>query len=979
MPRGFGGLAALCMLVLVGFGVGDALAQSTLTDSQRLKLLQRQILLRERAEQRAELRKRRDQWERGKAKGQRLQTAEHARTDLAPYAPRGPGLSPSGSIPFNVMMNDSTGEDPGTTQSEVSIAAFGNQMVAAWNDAIAVFGGTSDYLGYGYSSDGGITWMDGGAPPNIGIGTWASDPVVAVNERTGAFFVCGLVDQFQAGRNGIAIVKGTFSGNTLTWGTPHIVAQVANSLAILDKEWVAVDSLTGNLYVTYTYFAGNSDEIRFQRSLDEGQSWSSPITLSSNTDAGLVQGSRPSVGPSGEVYAVWHAIGFSNNPLGIGPDHLRVRRSLDQGASFSSETTPASLFSNFGSGAPGFNRGVGLTFPGIAVDRSNGPHRGRVLVSWPETVDFFDDRYPQPGVDPAISERENNNSAALATPFSPGAILRGTVALPTDLDYFSWSAVQGGTYVFWLDSLDVNLDAALRVWCTDANPGPGTNIAFSQNGSGGEDLIVFTAPTTATYYVRVASYAQSHLGRYRIRTVHHDGSIPARARDQRDLFVGFADDGHTWSTPVRVNDSPPYFDDWLPEVAVDQSGTVSLASYDWRDSPDVCGGGSNVYLYRSSSGGLSWGAGERISEATTNWTRTYSVLIPNQGDYIGLFGGGSTHVAWADGRSGDIDAYTAAVTPTDVTPPSVRVTLTPSSLWPPNHSLADVHALVEVTDDTDPNPSVQLLAITSDEPDAGTDDEDVPGDVQEAQLGTPDFDFRLRSERLGSGDGRTYTVCYRAQDHAGNSSDACAVVNVPHDQRGLARLERDSQHARLVLFGSESATAASVSVATVQVHTAHFQSFLPSMEDLIMEDRDGDGFADLSLLFDAADSWSVVNGEPLTARWLTGGTWLQADVERTDVTGVEAGGAGAAFAMAIQPNPARAQAVLRYVLPRDGAVRLSIFDVAGHRVAELAQGRQVAGRHQVAFPASKPRSAQLYLYRLEWEGRELTGKFVVFP
>ena len=35
-----------------------------------------------------------------------------------------------------------------------------------------------------------------------------------------------------------------------------------------------------------------------------------------------------------------------------------------------------------------------------------------------------------------------------------------------------------------------------------------------------------------------------------------------------------SDDGVVWSTPTRVNDSPGYYDDWFPEVAVDGVGRV---------------------------------------------------------------------------------------------------------------------------------------------------------------------------------------------------------------------------------------------------------------------------------------------------------------------------------------------------------------------------------------------------------------------
>ena len=115
---------------------------------------------------------------------------------------------------------------------------------------------------------------------------------------------------------------------------------------------------------------------------------------------------------------------------------------------------------------------------------------------------------------------------------------------------------------------------------------------------------------------------------------------------------------------MQANDSPPYFDDWLPEVAVDGRGRVFVSCYDWRDSPALCGGGSNDYLYESTDGGASFGPGTRISDFTTDWSNTFSDIIPNQGDYISLFARDSVlFVAWADCRGfhGDPNAFSARI------------------------------------------------------------------------------------------------------------------------------------------------------------------------------------------------------------------------------------------------------------------------------------------------------------------------------
>lgn len=679
MPRRLHGRAAFltltCSLLLtLAPGVGAALADEQL---QRLKLLQRQIMLREPAEKLEKLERLRKWRKRAKQGGSWLRSRPlRGLGDLGRpsgvRALRGARTSALAGVatPPNHLVNDADGGLP-YTQSEVSIASYGNYVVAAWNDEIGFdFTPETDTQGFGYSTDGGLTWVDGGVPKNTNVGKWNSDPVVVVNEKTGAFYFAALCDP-SSSENGIGVVKGTFNGSAFSWGTPSVAALSDNSLALLDKNWMAVDSLTGNLYVSYSHFKVDfgqivSDQIRIVRSTDDGLTWSSPQVLSNTGDAGLVQGSRPAVGPDGEVYVAWHALGQPDGPNANSPfgrDFLRVRKSTNGGVTFSSEVTADSVFTNFGSGAPGFNRGLGITFPGIAVDRGSGPYRGRVYLTWNESLNFYNDPFPDPQVDVALARKETepNDGPLIATPFAPGEILRGVILSPGnpgDRDYWKFDGIQGQTVIFYLDSLAATLDASFRMFCSDGI----THLGFSQNGDGGQELLVFTLPTTATYYVRVASYSGGRTDGYRILTTVNTPEND-RARDHRDIFVKGSDDGVSWGLTVRVNDSPGYFDDWLPEVAVDGSGRVFAAHYDFRDALSICGAGSSVYLARSEDGGATWIPELQISDVFTNWTDTFSTLMPNQGDYIALFARDSTvFVGWADGRSLDPDIYMASAT-----------------------------------------------------------------------------------------------------------------------------------------------------------------------------------------------------------------------------------------------------------------------------------------------------------------------------
>ncbi len=129
---------------------------------------------------------------------------------------------------------------------------------------------------------------------------------------------------------------------------------------------------------------------------------------------------------------------------------------------------------------------------------------------------------------------------------------------------------------------------------------------------------------------------------------------------------------------------------------------------------------------------------------------------------------------------------TADVHVVDTTPPTIAVSLDRTALWPPNHKLSAINATVTVSDICDPNPYFVLESITSNEPVDGLGDGDTAPDIVDADLGTADVAFQLRSERGGVGVGRKYTIVYTAYDHDGNHASQTVYVTVPHDLAGGA-------------------------------------------------------------------------------------------------------------------------------------------------------------------------------------------------
>ena len=140
----------------------------------------------------------------------------------------------------------------------------------------------------------------------------------------------------------------------------------------------------------------------------------------------------------------------------------------------------------------------------------------------------------------------------------------------------------------------------------------------------------------------------------------------------------------------------------------------------------------------------------------------------------------SVSVSAEDGCGAATNDSAEAVIVDDI-PPTIDVTLDPDSLWPPNHKMVAVAADVTV-DDNCPGVSFVLMSLTSDEPDNGNGDGNTVNDVQDADVGTPDVSFSLRSERAGGGDGRVYTATYTATDGSDNEATDSATVTVPKNQ-----------------------------------------------------------------------------------------------------------------------------------------------------------------------------------------------------
>jgi predicted extracellular nuclease len=130
-------------------------------------------------------------------------------------------------------------------------------------------------------------------------------------------------------------------------------------------------------------------------------------------------------------------------------------------------------------------------------------------------------------------------------------------------------------------------------------------------------------------------------------------------------------------------------------------------------------------------------------------------------------------------RSSDHDPVIVGLDLCEATPPQFdTLAVTPDVLWPANHKYVGVSATIVVSDNFDPDPTVTLVSVTSNEPDNGEGDGNTVDDI----VIVDDLEFMLRAERSGIGSGRTYTITYEVTDDCGNSATDSAIVSVPLSQ-----------------------------------------------------------------------------------------------------------------------------------------------------------------------------------------------------
>ncbi|MCI4345793.1 MAG: hypothetical protein L3K07_03460 [Thermoplasmata archaeon] len=321
-------------------------------------------------------------------------------------------------------------ENPANSKNLVAGGLY--QEPSAFNDTKTYL--VSGVSGVATSWDGGRSWTTQTLPPSP---SWAdpaspqcghihlADTDIVFGPNNTVYYVdlsypAGGFNVTCSGSQaytGLYVTRSTDGG--ITWDTPVGIAGTAAGGSI-DKPWAAVDQKSGYVYVAYTD-DGNGSQIFFQRSTDDGATWSTPLSVSvGGSGSGSVRGVELVVDPWGGVDAEWinqssAAISFS--------------RSTDHGESFTTPKLIATAISEFTSPSPDAFRAY--TLPGMGVqDYANNPYSGRLYVIW-----------------------QNGSGAAAGSP---------AVTL-------TWSSDNGTT---WSSSVSVNSNKYLMDFQPDVGAGP---------------------------------------------------------------------------------------------------------------------------------------------------------------------------------------------------------------------------------------------------------------------------------------------------------------------------------------------------------------------------------------------------------------------------------------------------------------------------------------------------------------------------
>jgi len=158
-------------------------------------------------------------------------------------------------------------------------------------------------------------------------------------------------------------------------------------------------------------------------------------------------------------------------------------------------------------------------------------------------------------------------------------------------------------------------------------------------------------------------------------------------------------------------------------------------------------------------------------------------LVISAGDSRFPVGTHAVELGVSDGINSPVTA-SVSVEVIDTTAPSLSPIPSVTILWPPNHELQPVTIQANAYDNGGGAVTLGVIVESSELPDTDGDGSTIPDFyVDSVDDVTGIIELRLRSERSGKGDGRSYTITISAADESANQSVATVEIRAPHDRR----------------------------------------------------------------------------------------------------------------------------------------------------------------------------------------------------
>ncbi len=442
----------------------------------------------------------------------------------------------------------------GRSETTIAIADPGRQIMVGWNDPDGFLPqlANAGLTGYGYSTDGGRSFVDAGALP---VGNYQGEVIVPRGDPwldvggygNRNFFFANLASQtidFGLAGVGIIVHKGKFVFNHLVWDKPVIITPPGAG-DFLDKEALAADKRIASTaaYISVTNFTPNGSQIELYQTQD-GNHWTGPTVVKEPDPFGQ-QGSAPVVGPGGEVYVAWERGRFSDSP------EILFKASYDKGQSFGDLRLVKQITGTSNYPPVGYNRTSSNDFPRIAVDLESA-YKGRIYVTFQDATD-----------NPKIHEDGIFLNTNTGQTFATGGVADGDI-------YCSYSDDGGASWsVPTLVSSAAPGDGKDQFWpVVSANPDGGVDITYYQDTEVQPQPVnpEATNISVGSPYRRLSSY-QSLV----------------------DVFWAHSTDGgNTFSTPTQINSETsnwstaasniiPNYGDYITHVSINNRVFASWA------------------------------------------------------------------------------------------------------------------------------------------------------------------------------------------------------------------------------------------------------------------------------------------------------------------------------------------------------------------------------------------------------------------